>query len=158
MSDFGCLPERCKIWRLAQVSRNPKSEIRHPLKLFPMRKRIRLRLTAVREQVRQQLPPSKQLLEETFESVLLALDPLRWRLLIGLVEDLLRKMHDLIQPRLKIVERPHRLVHHLPRIQALNRRIRKIPVRTVERKTVVDHQGHESQLQRVSRFGRPPLP
>src|SRR6266567_1685487 len=126
--------------------------------LFPMRKWIRLRLAAVREQVRQQLPPAKQLLKETFESLLLPLNPLRRRLLVGLVDNLLRKMHNLVQPRLQVVQRPDGIVHHLPRVQTLNGRIRKIPVRTVERKPVVDHQSYESQLQRVSRFSRAPLP
>src|SRR5207244_11408204 len=118
-----------------------RQDWRRYLALRPARERVGLRFVAIHDQIRYPPPPSQQRFQKLLERILLAVDPLRRGLLVRLVDHLLREVYDLIQPGLEIVQRSHRLIHQLPRIEALNRRIREVPMWTIECDPVVDHEG-----------------
>src|SRR5262249_24950532 len=62
-----------------------------------------------------------------------------------------------IQPGLEVIDRPYGFIHDPPGIQALNRRIREVPVRAIEGEAVIDHQRDKSELHGVNGFSAGPL-
>ena len=82
--------------------------------------------------------------EQAFQRVFLAFDPIGRNALPGLVDHLFGEVHDLVQPRLQIVQRPHGVVDQFARVESLHGRFRKVPMGAVESVAVIDHPGDEA--------------
>src|SRR5580704_17751296 len=66
--------------------------------------------------------------------------PLRWYFLLDFIQGGLGHFRfHAPQPRLEGFDSTHRFVHAMPRIQAPERRVRKVPLARVETKTLIDH-------------------
>src|SRR6185312_8022918 len=122
----------------------------------PVRKRVPRRFPASLQQLRDSPAPPDECLENVLKFRLVILHPLRRQLAQCLVEHFRREVPDPLDPRLEVTDRPDSLVQDSSRIQPGHGRVRDIPVRTVEGESVIDHQGHTSELSR--RHTRPGQP
>src|SRR6185369_17312946 len=67
---------------------------------FPLGERVQPRLPAIADQVRQKPAAAKQFFQQALERLPVAFDPFRRRLLMGLIDDFLGEVYDLVQPGL----------------------------------------------------------
>lgn len=101
---------------------------------------------------------AQQGFEQALDLAAVFFKPGRRKLAQDPVEDLGGKVHDSLQPGLKVIEGAHIFVNDAPRIQAGNAGIGKIPMRTVKSESVIDHQGDEAEFAgRNSRARQPVL-
>jgi hypothetical protein len=96
------------------------------------------------DEVRDAVTAIVEALEEVFERVFLALEPVGRDAFPCLVDDLFGKVAELVEPRLKVVEGADGIVDDAARVDALEGRIGEVPVRAVEGEPVVDHAGDEA--------------
>src|SRR5579872_5417516 len=124
---------------------------------MPLRKQGRPAMAAGLDQVHHTLPSPQQALAELAERVLVARHPSRRNLLERLIDHGLRKMHDAVEPGLKVVQAADTLIHPWTEVQTLQRGIAKAPMRAVEGESVIHHLRHETQAQRMRLMRWQPL-
>src|ERR1700721_3166970 len=94
-----------------------------PRSSMPPRKQGRAPVTAGLDQVHHALPPPQQTFAQLVEGVFFADDPGCGNLLERLIDHRLRKMHDAVEPRLKVIQATPALETPRPKIQTLQGRI-----------------------------------
>ncbi len=122
-----------------------------------MRKDLGPGAMAVADQVGYLPAPAQQFLEEALQRHLISIEPFHRDLPGSLVQNFRGEMRDLIEPRLKVVQRFHILVYKRTQRQTLERGIRKFPIRPVENETLVDHLCDEPGSPQIRSVRRRPL-
>jgi hypothetical protein len=104
--------------------------------------------TACGQQVGNPFAAPQQRFEQAFQLISVVLYPRRRNLAQGFVEYLGREVQDAIDPGFEGADRAHAIIDDAPWIKTGDSGIGQVPMGTVERESVIDHQRNKTEFTR----------